>query len=491
MNKKFLKVLFSMSFLLLLGKGLGFIRTAMVASTYGAGFVSDIYSFEDSFINEIYAIFSTFLACSFIPRYLSLKEEERCKLFNLLLNWGMIIMAFLAVVCFIFTKELLRILVPGYFVIYDISYVIFVTRINFVMLIITFLVNYIMMVLQAHEVFIYLSLESVILNIVVIGYLLTAHQMGVIGLLLCRVFAYLILLALVIYKLKKSTTLKYKLYLDSKNKDLIDMIRLSLPMLGITVLWQLNYVIDKSMASGLESGSIASLNYANTISMIIYNVIGYIVSIYAYPIMSKIQDNSEKVSNTFKEYLLILLQLVLPISIMTMFFSGYACQLLYGHGNMSTNSVMIIAKILVMYLPSSIAYCIKNLYSKLFYIKHNTKIVLGIDIVGCLVNIGLNLILVNVMGVYGLALATTVSYCTTVILQMIIANNKKYTYLQLSDLKYSILSIITLVIFGFITSYVLNHFIHNEIFKFIYVATVYLLICGIFSFNDLKKVISR
>ena len=72
MNKKFLSVLFSMSFLLLFGKALGFIRTAMVASTYGAGFVSDIYSFEDSLINAIYAIFSTFLACSFIPKYLSL-----------------------------------------------------------------------------------------------------------------------------------------------------------------------------------------------------------------------------------------------------------------------------------------------------------------------------------------------------------------------------------------------------------------------------------
>lgn len=62
-------------------------------------------------------------------------------------------------------------------------------------------------------------------------------------------------------------------------------------MLGITVLWQINYIIDKSMASGLESGSIANLNYANTIAMIIYNVVGYIISTYAYPTLSKIQNN--------------------------------------------------------------------------------------------------------------------------------------------------------------------------------------------------------
>ncbi len=490
MNKKFLSVLFSMSFLLLFGKALGFIRTAMVASTYGAGFVSDIYSFEDSLINEIYAIFSTFLACSFIPKYLSLEAHKRNRLFNLLLNCGIAIMALLTVFCLVFTKSLLRLLVPGYFELYDISQIIFITRINLIMLILTFLVNYIMIVLQTYEIFIYLSLESVILNVVVIGYLLAMPNAGILGLLSCRIVAYLILLILVTTKLKRSTPLKYKLYLNPRDKDFVDMVRLSLPMLCITVLWQLNYVIDKSMASELKSGSVACLNYANVISMIIYNVIGYIVSTYAYPIMSKIQSDEYKISNTFREYFLILLKLVLPISILTMFFAEYASNLLYGHGNMSAGSIITIANILIMYLPGSIAYCIKNLYSKLFYIKKNTKIVLGLDIAGCMANIILNFILVNFMGVYGLALATSISYCVTVVLQIIFANKKGYTNLELNDLRHTIVYVIALSAIGFVTSYALKQFINDETIKFIYVSMVYLIVCGLFGFKDLKQVVN-
>ena len=212
--------------------------------------------------------FSLLFSLLFIPKYLSLEAHKRNRLFNLLLNCGIAIMALLTVFCLVFTKSLLRLLVPGYFELYDISQIIFITRINLIMLILTFLVNYIMIVLQTYEIFIYLSLESVILNVVVIGYLLAMPNAGILGLLSCRIVAYLILLILVTTKLKRSTPLKYKLYLNPRDKDFVDMVRLSLPMLCITVLWQLNYVIDKSTwLLNFKSGSVACfLNYAKCIS---------------------------------------------------------------------------------------------------------------------------------------------------------------------------------------------------------------------------------
>ncbi len=475
MSKKFFKLFFSMSFLLLFGKALGFIRTALIASTYGAGFITDLYSFEDSFINEVYSIFSTFLACSFIPRYLLLDAEGKNPLYNIILNLGLVIMIVITAACLIFTKPLLHILVPGFFDIYDISKVVFITRINLFMLIITFLVNYIMVVLQAHEVFLYLALEGLILNLITIAYLFCFPQAGVLGLLLCRILAYSLLLIIVFLKLHKVTPLKYKFMLSIKDKDLIDMAKLSMPMLGITVLWQLNYVVDKSMASGLQSGSIACLNYANTISMIIYNVIGYIVSTYAYPTLSKNQSNPVKIDELFKNYLLLLLQLVLPVFILTVFFSGYISAFLYGHGNMANGSVEVIARILTMYLPGSVAYCIKNLYSKLFYIKQNTKVVLYFDIIGCLTNIALNLILVKIMGVYGLALATSISYCVTVIFQVAVANKKKYTSLRWLDMRSCCVRLIILIMAGAVSNCILNLFLKNRDLQFLYIAVIYLI----------------
>jgi putative peptidoglycan lipid II flippase len=243
------------------------------------------------------------------------------------------------------------------------------------------------------------------------------------------------------------------------------------------------------MASKLESGSIACLNYANVISMIIYNVIGYVISTYAYPVLSKIQNDKEQVKKVFKEYFFILLNLVTPIAVLTMFFSGYVCKLLYGRGNMLENSVMIISKILIMYLPGSIAYCLKNLYSKLFYIKQDTKIVLVLDVIGCLVNISLNLILIRVMGVYGLALATSISYSITVVLQLIIGNVKKYTEFSVWDFKETGIALLVLLILGRFANGILTKYISNSIVQFIYVACVYIVMCAMFSFKDIKKLV--
>ncbi|GAA6264672.1 murein biosynthesis integral membrane protein MurJ [Ruminococcus sp. f11] len=463
----------------------------MVASTYGAGFVSDIYAFEDSFINEIYTIFSTFLACSFIPKYLSLNENGKNKLFSLLLNWGTIIMVALMCMAFIFTEPLLKILVPGFFNIYDITKIIFVTRINLIMLLLTFWVNYTMTILQAHEIFVYLSLESVILNIIVIIYLLFLSNYGILGLLLCRVFAYLLLLFLIVIRLRHLKTLKYTTTINPFDSDLIEMIKLSLPMLLITILWQVNYIIDKSMASRLSSGSIACLNYANTISMIIYNVVGYIISTYAYPLISKVQDEVDQVKLIFKEYFFILLQLVLPIAILTMFYSDYVSDFLYGRGNMLQESIKIISKVLVLYIPGSVAFCIKNLYSKLFYIKKNTKIVLCLDVLGCIVNIILNLIFIRIFGVYGLALATSFSYVVTVLFQMIFSNRKCYTDIRFKDCGRLAFSVVIIIVVATVSKWIMINYIYRPLPQFVFVGSIYIISCALCSYKDLKKCVSK
>ena len=357
------------------------------------------------------------------------------------------------------------------------------------MLVLTFLVNYLMIVLQAHEIFIYLSLESIILNVIVVVYLWLYPEGGILGLLLCRVVAYVLLLILVSIRVKDIRELKYVKIINPINKDLLEMVKLSLPMLLITVLWQINYVIDKSMASKLESGSIACLHYANTISMIIYNVIGYIVSTYAYPLISKVQNDNDAVKKAFKEYFIILLQLILPIAILTVFYSDYVTNFLYGHGNMTNESLNIISLVLMMYIPGSVAYCIKNLYSKLFYIKKSTKIVLFLDIFGCLVNIILNVILINIIGVYGLALATSISNILTVVLQVIFANKKEYTNLKLNNFKTCFLSVALILVISVFTKFIMSNYINGNIIKFVYVFTVYLSCCMLFSCNDLKKII--
>ena len=65
MNKNILKIFSGVIFLILISKGLGFIRESFIAARYGAGYISDVYVFEDGLINALY----TYYICSNVSKY--------------------------------------------------------------------------------------------------------------------------------------------------------------------------------------------------------------------------------------------------------------------------------------------------------------------------------------------------------------------------------------------------------------------------------------
>lgn len=423
MSKKFLKVFFSMSMLLVVGKLMGFVKSMLIAYRYGAGYVSDVISFEDSLINELYSVFATFLGCTFIPIYLSENQKKRNELANKLLSVGILFITAIIIIAELFTPLLLKILVPGFFDIYEISKIVLATRINLINLYGVFLINYFATLLQANKVYIFLALEGVISSFFVIGYLCFLWQYEIWGMIISRIISSVVIVSILLIVIKMKRVHKFKILIKIKDDRIKVMVKTAFPLLMVSLLYQMNYIVDKSIASGFRSGSIASLNYANLLATALYGVVGYTISTYAYPMMA---DKSNENKVIFNKYYDLLCGFVIPIAVTMCFFSKEIVTVVFGRGQITTENIEMISVLLICYLPGIVAYCIKNYLVKLFYIYKDTRLLVFIDTIGIMVNISLNFLLIKRLGIYGLAIATSISYYVSMVLQFVVLNKKGY-----------------------------------------------------------------
>ena len=394
--RNILKVFSGVIILVLVSKCLGFVRESFVATIYGAGYISDVYVIEDGLINAIYTVCAGVISTTYIPKILELNKKKRdvftSNYFNILLS----IMILVSIFMIMFSPIILKILVPGFYSMYStdvIHSLIIITRINMVSLILVFIENYLIVILQANNYFIFSSLQGIVLNFSVIIYLAFFNQ--------------------------KEMFISKQL----KDNNIAEVFRNATPVLVVNIVSQLNYIVDRSMASGLDSGSMALLSYANTIASLLYSVVGTSICNIAYTKISEKQGDKIKIGKSFNEYLDLLLCIVLPCCVVMCVDSDILCRIIYGRGKINSDNINVLSRILWLYIPSNFAMCVRDLYNRLLYINKNTKIPSLINMIGLILNIIFNFVFTRLIGVYGLALATSLTGVIALIVSQLYCKN--------------------------------------------------------------------
>lgn len=417
MSKKLYQIFSGVMILVVVSKGLGFVRESMIAARYGAGFVSDVYTFEDGLINAIYTVCAGVVSTTFIPKALTMDLTERNRFTVNYMNILMLIMLTVTSLMIIFARTVLRLIVPGFFEIYNqelMEHLIFVTRINFLSLIFVYLENFLMVILQANNYFLFSSIQGIILNSALILYLSLFYQYEIVGIIAVKLLAHMGNIFILYVFVSKKKLVRFFPYLNVKAREIQEVFKLAVPVLVVNIVSQMNYIIDRSMASSLDSGSMALLSYANTLASLLYSVIGASLCSIAYTQLSQKQESRNEVQQLFKKYQHILLGIVLPCCIVMSINAQEICSIAFERGKISGRDIAVIAKILILYIPSNLALCIRDLYNRLLYINKKTSIPSGINLAGLILNIVLNIVFTKVWGIYGLAFATSVVSVLTV-----------------------------------------------------------------------------
>lgn len=422
----------------IISKFLAFFRELSLAYFFGASLLTDAYLVAISIPTTIFGIIGSGILNGYIPMYNHIRETSNTYNAKRFTNNFINVMLLFSFIVFLFGFSFSDFLVKLFSFGFDkatLELASFYTKISIFSIFPIILVSIFSGFLQVNNKFLTVAFISIPTNFIYIIGSYIAYKTNIFTMLVLftclAMFFQLIFLYPFVLKNKFKFSFKVNLY----DKNLHKLLMLGIPIIIGTSLEQINSLIDRTVASGLGSGSITILNYATKLNgaMLSLSVIA-ILSIL-YPKFSRLV--SENNIKELKEQIKYIINMIFIFSIPTMFgiiaLNREVSIFIFGRGNLDRNSVLATAKCLSAYSLCFVALCLRDLATKIFYSFKDSKTPVINSGIGIGLNIILNIILSKYLGIIGIALATSVS--TVFISILLFYNLRRYDiYLEKSNL---------------------------------------------------------
>ncbi|MBE5910040.1 murein biosynthesis integral membrane protein MurJ [Pseudobutyrivibrio sp.] len=196
-----------------------------------------------------------------------------------------------------------------------------------------------------------------------------------------------------------------------KKDYIVLLIKLLIPIAVSTLITQINGYIDKYFASSLPDGSISALHYSNIIRTFVIMMFNTGLTTIFFPMVSKMvaKKRINDVEKAIVASLKYIVMVFCPVAIMLIIFSEPITSVLFERGAFDTVSVAMTTSAVRMYAIGIMAVALRDVLFNFYYAIKDTMFTLWISVLVIVINVALNIFIVGVMGVAGLALATSLS----------------------------------------------------------------------------------
>lgn len=206
--------------------------------------------------------------------------------------------------------------------------------------------------------------------------------------------------------------LRYKAIKFSKiilNNNMVLMLKQLPPKVVSGLLTGVNPFVDQIFAAQLVAGSVIALSYGNKIPAFGVSIVMVALGKVLLPHFSKlvIQDIKKAFTELFK-ILKWLFLVAIVITVVLIYFSHNIIELLFERKEFTAEDTFIVAtlqQILLIHVPF---YIITRVLVKFLTSINKNAFMAWVSFVNLIVNLVMNYILIKIMGVYGLALSTTI-----------------------------------------------------------------------------------
>jgi len=183
----------------------------------------------------------------------------------------------------------------------------------------------------------------------------------------------------------------------------------------VTVFVQISLLIDNSMASSLDVGSVSMLGMGYKVIYFITGIITTIMSLVVLPYFLKIivANNIVAARNELSLLLTIAVALGMLVSIVMYYVSVPLTEFLIIGGKINTSDsegILAVIRMGVLQIPF---FSVQLVLIKYATAINDNKSILVSSMIGVVMNIALNYILMGIMGVSGIALSTSLSVLVT------------------------------------------------------------------------------
>jgi len=184
------------------------------------------------------------------------------------------------------------------------------------------------------------------------------------------------------------------------------------PMLAGAVLMGSTAVVDQGMAAMLPPGNVAALGYANRIIVGVLSLAGLALSTATLPYFSRMVAANDWAGcrHTLKKYSLLLVSVTVPLTAAIMVFSRPIVRLLYERGAFTAADTTLVSRVQICYALQIPFFVWSILFVRFITSIRRNDILMYASAINLVLDIVLNLELMRVWQVAGIALSTSIVY---------------------------------------------------------------------------------
>ena len=181
------------------------------------------------------------------------------------------------------------------------------------------------------------------------------------------------------------------------------------PMMAVSFLMGSALVVDQSFAAMLPAGSVAALSYANKISNVILVIGGTALSTATLPYFSRMVAENDWFGcrHTLKRYVALITAVTVPVTVMLIVFSNLIVRILYQRGAFTSADTQVVSLVQACYCLQIPFQMLSLLFARFISSVRRNDLILYAAAANLTVNIVMDLVLMRIWGIAGIALSTT------------------------------------------------------------------------------------
>ncbi|MDR1488599.1 MAG: murein biosynthesis integral membrane protein MurJ [Holosporales bacterium] len=267
--------------------------------------------------------------------------------------------------------------------------------------------------LVSYNHFLPFSLTPILINLILICSLFMGTNLTTAGYrisygVLISSIIQLVFLYIVAKKLKILPPQFAKIKFSRKVRDFLK--KLTPVIIGAGVS-QFNVLVDTIFGSFLETGSISFIYYADRFIQLPLAIFGISVATVLLPEISRIFSTGDKskIYNLKDLIVTFSIRIGIPAAVGLFAISYQVIDIFYGHGKFTQSDVYNTSVVLQLFTIGLPAYILSKILSSILFAKKNSKTPLFAAVISIICNIILNYILIKYIGVFGIAVSTSIS----------------------------------------------------------------------------------
>lgn len=399
-------------------KVLGFIREALMAAKFGSGADTDIFFIALTAVSLFTSLLTHAIKTTTIPILSEIEEKrgkkEKINYVNNLLSVIILVCIFLVALGWVISPFVIRLIAYGFGQEqYDAT--VTMMRIGLPVLFFSGIVGVFRGYLQSELMFNESAATQFPYNFVYIFFLLfLSKPFGITGLMVASVLAVGAQILIQIPGLRKAGY-HYRFAVNLHDPYIKKMVRLTPSVFVSVAANDLNKIVNRALASKLVQGSVSALHYANSIMMLILEVFITGISTVIFPVLAQEANKAsyEGLKRISKHTINLILLITLPATVGIIVLAMPIIRVAFQRGAFDATAAVMTRDAMIFYAVGLTGMSLRMFLEKEYYALQDTKTPMVNGVIGIALNIVLNILFVDCLGIKGLALATSLSATAT------------------------------------------------------------------------------